>query len=142
MKFSFGPLLFFLLSPQSTTVSAANPQPVELVSVDGLLEVTLDVDFLESLNGTRIGPGYNGAPVGPTLRVKPGDTLIVTLNNNLSPATPLDRELHDYVMDPNNAIENDVNVTIIYNRLSAIGNIWDPVYGFWGLNFTNLHFHG
>jgi FtsP/CotA-like multicopper oxidase with cupredoxin domain len=104
--------------------------------------VTLDVDYIQSLNGARIGPGYNGAPIGPTLRVKQGDTLSVTLNNNLNPATPLERELHDYVMDPDNAVTNDANVTVIYNRLSAIGNINSPVYGFWGMNYTNIHFHG
>jgi FtsP/CotA-like multicopper oxidase with cupredoxin domain len=145
MKLYFGPLLFFLLSQQSTTVllvSAANYQPVELVSVDGLLEVTLDVDYIESLNGARIGPGYNGASVGPTLRVKPGDTLSVTLNNNLSPATSLERELLQYVMDPNNAVTNDANVTVIYNRFSAVGNANNPVYGYWGMNYTNIHFHG
>jgi blue copper oxidase len=45
----------------------------------------------------------------------------------------------DYVLDPTSS---DVNTTIIYNRLGPTGNVYDPVYGFWGMNFCNLHFHG
>ena len=53
-------------------------QPTELVSSNGRLEVTLTVDNLESWpNGTKIGSAFNGLPVGPTLRVKQGDTLEV-----------------------------------------------------------------
>lgn len=114
-------LLVALVVPSLAQV--VNFQPENLVSVDGLLEVTLNVDRLESLNGTRFAPAYNASPIGPTIRVKPGDTLKVTLNNNLAPGTDLDRELNAYVMDPQNAVDNDVNVTIIYNRLDEIGNV-------------------
>jgi hypothetical protein len=31
---------------------------------------------------------YNGLPVGPTLRVKPGDTLRITVNNQLGTHVP------------------------------------------------------
>ena len=55
--------------------------------------------------------------------MKPGDTVTVTLNNNLAPSPELDRELNAYVMDPANLEDNEANVTVIYNRLSEIGNI-------------------
>jgi FtsP/CotA-like multicopper oxidase with cupredoxin domain len=101
------------------------------------------VDSLEGIQwsstGFRSAPGYNGLSVGPTLRVKPGDTLTVTINNNLPPSSPLDLELHEYVLDPNS---DDVNATIIFNRLAANGNVYAPLYGFWGLNMVNVHFHG
>jgi FtsP/CotA-like multicopper oxidase with cupredoxin domain len=102
-------------------------QPIELVSSNGELRVTLDVDMVQSLEGIewsetgyRTGPGYNGAAVGPTLRVKPGDTLTVTLKNNLDPSPAHDKELYSYIMDRSS---NDANVTIVYNRLTDIGNI-------------------
>jgi FtsP/CotA-like multicopper oxidase with cupredoxin domain len=135
--------LFFLLA-QATCIAGNNDnfQPVELISENGRLDVTLTVDLLESFNGTKIGPAYNGAPVGPTLRVKPGDTLAVTLENKLPPPTDLDRELYGYIQDPVSEEEDELNVTIIYNRLDEAGNIHNPTFGFWGLNYMNLHFHG
>lgn len=143
MKILFAALVASLCSTAESVVPV-NYQPEELKSVDGLLDVTLDVAMLESLNGTRIAPAYNGAPVGPTLRVKPGDTLRVKLNNNLEPGTDVDRELYEYVLDPLNDLDEkaDVNVTIIYNRLDEIGNIYNPTYGYWGLQRNNIHFHG
>jgi FtsP/CotA-like multicopper oxidase with cupredoxin domain len=126
--------------------------PDELISDNGLLDVTLTVDLVTSLNGTRIAAGYNGKPVGPTLRVKPGDTLRVTLVNNLD-ATSMDhapevsRSLYYYIY---NDKSDFVNVSRIYNRLDFIGNLpWDgpapkeePFYGYWGREYMNIHFHG
>ena len=98
-----------LLVAQGPTGSDANFQPMEYVSNEnGLLEVTLNVDLLESLNSTRIAPAYNGATVGPTLRVKPGNTVSVTLVNNLPPPTDLDQELYNYILDPQNQLENEL----------------------------------
>jgi FtsP/CotA-like multicopper oxidase with cupredoxin domain len=116
------PLLMAAALPMSSA-QVVNYQANELVSSDGVLEVTLDVDLLESLNGTRIASAYNGASIGPTIRLKPGDSFKVILKNSLEPATALDRELSEYVMDTQNNIDSDANVTIIYNRLSENGNI-------------------
>jgi FtsP/CotA-like multicopper oxidase with cupredoxin domain len=115
------PLLVAIAMPTSAQV--VNYQADELVSSGGVLEVTLDVDLLESLNGTRIASAYNGASVGPTIRLKPGDSFKLTLTNSLEPGTALDRELSEYLMNPQNNIDSDSNVTIIYNRLSENGNI-------------------
>ena len=89
--------------------------------------MTLEVGMVESLQGIpwsdeniRRGPGYNGQPIGPTLRVKPGDVLAVTLKNHLDPAPQSDIDYYDFLMDPNN---DDVNLTIVANRLSPIGNM-------------------
>jgi hypothetical protein len=118
------PLMVVVAMPTSAQAQVVlNYQPIELVSSGGMLEVTLDVDLLESLNGNRIAPAYNGATVGPTIRLKPGDSFKVILNNNLEPGTDLDRELNEYVMGTQNNIDSDVNVTSIYNRLDENGNI-------------------
>jgi hypothetical protein len=106
-----------------TSAQVVNYQPTELVSSGGMLEVTLDVGLLESLNGTRIAPAYNGETVGPTLRLNPGDSFKVILKNSLDPGSALDRELREYVMDTQNNIDSDANVTTIFNRLSENGNI-------------------
>ena len=40
-------------------------------------------------NGTRFAYTYNGTSPGPTLRVRPGDTLVITLENHLDEPTNL-----------------------------------------------------
>ncbi|CAB9519108.1 Multicopper oxidase [Seminavis robusta] len=135
----FAAASFLLTCPVRAEV---NFQPPVLESEDGVLDVVLDIGFATTLNGTRFSPQYNGGPVGPTLRVIPGDTLRVTLNNNLPPSPPGDIELLNYVKNPQNEIDSYVNVTKIYNRLSSIGNVYNPEYGFWGFNLASLHFHG
>ena len=90
----------------------ADVQPDEIYSKDGLLDTTLTVDYLVSLNGTRYAPAYNGKSVGPTFRVKPGDTIRITLVNNLSPESDIGRELYQYVLDPNP--DDSINQTSKY----------------------------
>ena len=119
-------MIFFVLLSTTTLVVAVNPnnQPTELVSQNGLLEVTLTVDDLVSVQDTKIAPAYNDEPYGPTLRVKAGDTLRVTLINNLPAMTSQEQELYNYIQDPQNEIDNLVNVTAIYNRLDITnGNV-------------------
>jgi len=58
-----------------------NFQAEKIASVDGLFEVKLSVDLLGSFEGSRVAKAYNNATVGPTLRVKPGDKVSVTLEN-------------------------------------------------------------
>lgn len=126
----------------AAVVSAATySQPDEISSVNGKLAVTLDLNYAVTLDGRRISAVYNGKPIGPTLRVSPGDTVSVTLKNSLPPVSDLDRELYAYTHDKANE-QQVANFTSIYNRLSLIGNVNDPSYGFWGLNYANLHFHG
>jgi hypothetical protein len=68
MKFLRTVIPLLVAAAVPTSAQVVNYQPVELVSSGGMLEVTLDVGLLESLNGTRIAPAYNGATVGPTIR--------------------------------------------------------------------------
>ena len=79
-----------------TTSTAAKPgapfaQPTVLTSTNGRLEVTLkaEVGTVPYGDGTRFAYTYNGTSPGPTLRVRPGDTLIITLENHLDEPTNL-----------------------------------------------------
>jgi hypothetical protein len=139
MKFVPTVILLWVVAALPTSAQVVNYQAVELVSSGGVLEVTLDVDLLESLNETRIASAYNGASVGPTIRLKPGDSFKVILKNSLEPGTALDRELNEYVMDTQNNIDSDVNVTIIYNRLSKNGNIVSKKCKGQQVSYDNFH---
>ena len=66
-------------------------QPEVLSSSDGRLEVTLTAraGMVPHGDGTRFAYTYNGTTPGPTLRVRPGDTLVITLVNRLDEPTNL-----------------------------------------------------
>lgn len=63
----------------------------ELTSANGKLNVTLTAaeSKVPYAGTTRWAMTYNGRATGPTLRVRPGDTLTVKLVNNLSKPTSL-----------------------------------------------------
>ena len=65
--------------------------PVERTSEAGRLDVTLVAAsaMVTHGSGTRWALTYNGATPGPTLRVRPGDVLTVTLDNRLDAPTNL-----------------------------------------------------
>ena len=71
-------------APTPTPVSGALVEPPQLSSTNGTL--TLNVTANNSAGGTPQFV-YNGQPVLPTLRLNPGDTLVVNLVNAL-PAPP------------------------------------------------------
>lgn len=131
--------LLQLISTCCNAASVVNYKAPELVSANGLLNITISIDNVWSLNGKRYAPAYNGGPVGPTIRLKPGDTFIVTVKNNLPPESAYAKQLKKYIEDP---ASNLSNVTIIENRLSAIGEYHKSQFGYWGQNFMNIHFHG
>ena len=66
-------------------------QPHELISSNGRLDVTLvaAVATVPYSAGHRWALTYNGTTPGPTLRVRPGDLLAVTLDNRLDAPTNL-----------------------------------------------------
>jgi suppressor of ftsI len=66
-------------------------QPEELRSANGVLRVTLTAEEREvTIAGVRVrGRVFNGSFVAPTLRVRPGDRLEVTLVNKLAQMTNL-----------------------------------------------------
>lgn len=61
--------------------------PETIASENGLLETTLDVKYGDNqIAGCNVHlRSYNGRLVGPTLRVKPGDTIRIKLINDLPP---------------------------------------------------------
>ena len=142
--FSALSLLLSLLAAVPATQAVVFPAAAEVIrSSDGMLDVTLTVSEVTSLNGTRIGPGYNGKAVGPTLIANPGDKVKITLVNDLSPADETSRVLFDYVLDEEVFAEDPDSQTIVYNRLVPPGiPQFAPREDYWGLEFQNLHFHG
>jgi FtsP/CotA-like multicopper oxidase with cupredoxin domain len=66
-------------------------QPQALRSIDGVLDVTLAArSSAVDIGGTMVNAlTYNGSLPGPTLWVRPGDTLSVTLTNQLDDPTNL-----------------------------------------------------
>ena len=71
------------------------PQPEERRSRNGVLETTLEAliatNFIENSQTGEIDqvntPTYEGSLIGPTLRIKPGDSIQFDLINNL-PTNP------------------------------------------------------
>jgi FtsP/CotA-like multicopper oxidase with cupredoxin domain len=102
-------------------------QPPILESADGVLDVTLTVALGASLNNTRLSPMYNGQPMGPTIKLKPGDVLTLTLDNQLSPSPEEEKAMMMTVKDPE---ADAAEVTKLYNRLQDDGNYYGAVATF------------
>jgi FtsP/CotA-like multicopper oxidase with cupredoxin domain len=81
------------------------PQPEMITSRDGTLDVTLTAAAGARLAGRDTSAwGYNGACPGPTLRVRPGDTLRVRLVNHIDQPTNL--HTHGLHVSPNGNGDN------------------------------------
>ncbi len=80
--------------------------PPELDSQDGLLRATLVADDRTAMVGGRPirARTYNGSFPGPTLRVRPGDRLEITLVNRL--AEPTNLHLHGLHVSPEGNQDN------------------------------------
>ena len=80
-------------STRSASAPAGAPfrQPKVLTSSNRRLEVTLRAEArtVPYGDGRRFAYTYNGTTPGPTLRVRPGDTLVITLENHLDEPTNL-----------------------------------------------------
>lgn len=78
-------------------------EPEEIHSVDHKLTMTLVA--IKAFNRIGNDPvylrSYNGKLTGPTLRAKPGDTLYITLKNDLPPEKPGDQTGHNTLHDFN-----------------------------------------
>ncbi len=91
-------------APQAWAAGQANPCAYEQINIDkyggaafqnppvirsanGVLRTTLNLAYADNaIAGCPVRlRNYNGALVGPTFRVKPGDTLVVTIENDLPP---------------------------------------------------------
>ncbi len=80
--------------------------PPELRSADGVLDVDLRVARTDLAvgSGRRFAYTYNGTSPGPTMRVRPGDTLTVRLRNDLKESTNL--HTHGLHVDPSGSSDN------------------------------------
>jgi FtsP/CotA-like multicopper oxidase with cupredoxin domain len=91
----------------SSASSAPTAQATEvLASSGGNLDVTLTAaeSQVPYQDGTRWAMTYNGGSQGPTLRVHPGDTLNVTLVNDLNEPTSL--HTHGLHVSPDGSSDN------------------------------------
>lgn len=147
-------------------VSQAGPEfrnPPVIRSRNGVLKATLVVEYTDPYR-TNIGPdnlihvrSYNGRLVGPTLRVRPGDTIKLHLIDRLPPESSVP-PCCDFTMPPlpkfltigpaANAIhlQELIKAQLGKNRtrMMALGpsmsdQNMDTPHGF---NSTNLHTHG
>lgn len=86
-------VLWTLSSPDTAQPPPGEPlaQPAELRSANGRLQLRLDAARSPVQIGGRSANAlsYNGGTPGPTLRLKPGDRLGVTLHNGLDDPTNL-----------------------------------------------------
>lgn len=84
-------LFWSLSSPPGPTTGAGLIQPAELRSGNGQLQVRLEAAPGQlQLGGRGVSAlGYNGGIPGPTLRVRAGDVLRISLVNSLSQPTNL-----------------------------------------------------
>jgi FtsP/CotA-like multicopper oxidase with cupredoxin domain len=108
------------------TAGSPVPEPRELRSVQGRLELDLSIENTKEADGhTRYCYHLRDGSEAPTLRLKPGDLLVLKLKNRL-----VDLESGDVAAgDP--------------SRHSRSGRDTDPCRsGVMSLVATNLHFHG
>ena len=91
---------------QADASQAAFPEPSEFVSENGVLRGTLTAEETAvELTGMQVQARvYNGAFVGPTLRVNPGDRIELDLVNNLSEMTNI--HVHGLHVSPNGKSDN------------------------------------
>jgi FtsP/CotA-like multicopper oxidase with cupredoxin domain len=104
------------------------PEPPDLRSHDGVLQVDIAVhNFKEKDGSTRYCYLLPDGGQSPTLRLKPGDLLILKLKNEL-----IDTEVES----------SAVPASHLHNHSSAAKNSGPCGSGVMSLTSTNLHFHG
>jgi FtsP/CotA-like multicopper oxidase with cupredoxin domain len=107
-------LAFMVLGAMAGCSSSSNgsgssqfPQPEERTSSNGVLESTLEVSLSKNvIRDVNSGEDfevetatYEGSLIGPTLRIKPGDTIFLDLINNL-PQNPEQQRMGAFPHDP------------------------------------------
>ena len=94
-------LLLPCFAIDTTTIGAALEYPAVVSSTTSSVTAALTLAEYD-----YVGPGvtqrtrvYNGEMAGPTIRIKPGDTVTVTLTNNLPPETHDTSNVHNQFRD-------------------------------------------
>jgi suppressor of ftsI len=95
-----------LAAAQTPVAETGFPQPEEYVSENGVLTATLNVTRGPVVIGGEevIGTTYNGTYVGPTLRLKPGERLELTVVNELPEITNM--HFHGLHVSPSGISDN------------------------------------
>ena len=111
-----------------SAVGAIVPAPAELRSANGVLELTLNFKSVTDGQGLlRYCFVTDTGVQAPTLRVSPGDTLIIHFNNQLAQSSSA----------------SDTNSMAGMNMaLAANAGNGSACNGAMGANVTNIHFHG
>jgi FtsP/CotA-like multicopper oxidase with cupredoxin domain len=93
-------------TPGADPGGALFTQPEAITSRDGLLEFTLRAEPVDLpwAGSTRYAYGYNGSTPGPTLRVRPGDRVVIDLENGLDADTNL--HTHGLQVSPSGNADN------------------------------------
>lgn len=114
--------------------------PPELFSKDGVLETTFTVQKQTfQVGGTEVkGFAYEGAFIGPTLRVRPGDTVKIHLRNKLDEPTNL--HSHGVFVSPIGISDNVLRTMQVNSDNDFVLNLptdLDP-----GTYWYHSHLHG
>jgi FtsP/CotA-like multicopper oxidase with cupredoxin domain len=115
-------------------------EPQQLYAHHGVLKVTLDAELRTiSVSGSDVvAQPFNGRLIGPTLHVRPGDTIDVTFRN----ATPQDTNIHFHGMhvspkgDGDNVFRRFRAGTTVHTRVTL------PLDHSPGTYWYHAHFHG
>ena len=101
-----GGATYFLTKSDGLNTGGKLENPEVLASTDGILDVELTAAPVEISVADKTAKmlGYNGTVPGPTLKVKPGDTVKVRLTNNLDKATNL--HTHGLFVSPEGNSDN------------------------------------
>lgn len=124
---AFGIVAYTVTNVVSQTETSEFPQPKEIVSAGGVLETSLEVAITPNTVTDPITgevrnintPNYEGTLTGPTIRVKPGDRMLIDIINNLPdnppnqrmgafPHNPFTTNLHTHglTVSPNGLADN------------------------------------
>lgn len=115
-------------------------EPQQVYAHDGVLKVTLDAELrtITVSDSKVVAQPFNGRLIGPTLHVRPGDTIEVTFRN----ATPQDTNIHFHGMhvspkgDGDNVFRRFRPGTTVHTKVTL------PLDHSPGTYWYHAHFHG
>ena len=114
-------------------------EPPEIVSSNGVLEGTItSAPTKLMISGAAVnGESYNGAFVGPTLRLEPGDQIRLTLVNQLQQMTNI--HFHGFHVSPSGMSDNVLRHVAVGETASYVIDV--PATHDQGLFWYHSHMH-